>query len=199
MDDALGSTWGYTDGMTVRPAESVVRELMELSSMGGNLLLNVSPMGDGSIPEVQQKALLAVGEWLKVNGEGIYGSRPWVRMGEGPMLPAEAPGDWKGGSTAVEGPKIARAVMPKASEADFRFTVAKDAVWAWGYVRPVGEARIVSMASGRAKVERVTAAGSGEGLKFRQAAEGLFVSVPPGSAGMPYGLKIEGNMPLGAM
>jgi alpha-L-fucosidase len=36
-------------------------------------------MGDGSIPETQQQTLLAIGEWLNSNGEGIYGSRPWVR------------------------------------------------------------------------------------------------------------------------
>ena len=51
-------------------ADSVVRELVEVASLGGNLLLNVSPMGDGSIPEVQQTALLGVGAWLKVHGEG---------------------------------------------------------------------------------------------------------------------------------
>jgi len=43
IDDAIGSTWGYTTGMTVRPAESVVRELFETASTGGNLLLNVCP------------------------------------------------------------------------------------------------------------------------------------------------------------
>ncbi len=61
----------------------MVRELIEIASMGGNLLLNISPMGDGSIPEAQQQVLLAVGEWLKVNGEGIYGIVPWTRMAKG--------------------------------------------------------------------------------------------------------------------
>lgn len=201
VDDSIGSTWGYTDGMTVRPAESVVRELIELSSMGGNLLLNISPMGDGSIPEVQQQALLAVGEWLKVNGEGIYGSRPWVRMGEGPMTPAEAPGDWKGGSTAVEGPRVGRQSVPAPSEEDFRFTVGKGGLYAWGYRRPAAEAKIASLASGKAKVERVTVPGSSAALKFTQTAEALVVTLPAvtgGNARMPYGLKIEGNLPLGS-
>jgi alpha-L-fucosidase len=197
-DDAIGSTWGYTDGMNVRSAESVVHELIEMASMGGNLLLNISPMGDGSIPEVQQKSLLAVGAWLKTNGEGIYGSRPWVKMGEGPMVPSAAPGDWKGGSTAVEGPRIQRAKMPAPSAADFRFTTAKGALFAFGYVRPAGEAKIVSLAEGIAKVERVTVAGSDETLKFQQTAERLMVTVPLGEGSMPYVLKIEGAMPLGA-
>ena len=200
VDDSIGSTWGYTDGMTIRPAESIVRELMELSSLGGNLLLNISPMGDGSIPEVQQQALLAVGEWLKTNGEGLYGSRPWVRAGEGPAMPPEPPGDWKGGSTAVEGPRLGRQTVPAPSEADFRFTVGKGALYAWGYRRPAAEAKIVSLASGKARVERVTLPGSSAPLTFKQTAEALVVTLPaaPGSnPRMPYGFKIEGSMPLG--
>ncbi len=196
VDDSLGSTWGYTEGMTVRGADSIAREMMEIASMGGNLLLNISPMGDGSIPEVQQRALLEFGEWMKANGDGLYGSRPWVRMGEGPMIPVQSPGDWKGGSTAVEGPKMARQKTPAASEADFRFTVNKGALFAFGYKIPVGEATIASLALGKATVARVTLAGVP--LKFRQTGAGLMVSVPGDSKSrMPYGLKIEGNMPLG--
>jgi alpha-L-fucosidase len=200
VDDALGSTWGYTDGMTVRSPDSVIRELIELASMGGNLLLNISPMGDGSIPEVQQKALLAIGEWLRENGEGIYGSRPWVHMGEGPMMPLEAPGDWKGGSTAVEGPRIGRQTVPPPSEADFRFTVAKGILYAFGYKRPATEAKLISLAAGKAKVERVTLLGSDTPLKFEQTSSSLTVTLPVANTTprMPYGLRIDGMMPLGS-
>jgi alpha-L-fucosidase len=200
VDDALGSTWGYTDGMTVRSPDSVIRELIELASMGGNLLLNISPMSDGSIPEVQQKALLAIGEWLRENGEGIYGSRPWVHMGEGPMMPLEAPGDWKGGSTAVEGPRIGRQTVPPQSEADFRFTVAKGSLYAFGYKRPATEAKLISLAAGRAKVERVTLLGSDTPLKFEQTSSSLTVTLPVANttSRMPYGLRIDGMMPLGS-
>ena len=201
VDDAIGNTWGYTESpqrMTVRGAELIAREMIEIASMGGNLLLNISPMGYGSIPEEQQRSLLAFGEWMKANGEGIYGSRPWVRMGEGPMIPAQAPGDWKGGSTAVAGPSLTRQKVPPPSEADFRFTVAKGALYAWGYKRPASEARIVSLASGKARVEKVSWPGGSEGLKFSQTSEGLRVSLPGADAsGMPYGLRIEGMLPLG--
>ena len=201
VDDAIGSTWGYTESpqmMTVRTADSIAREMIEIASMGGNLLLNISPMGNGSIPDVQQKALLTFGEWMMANGVGIYGSRPWVRMGEGPMIPTEAPGDWKGGSTAVAGPSLKRQSVPPPSEADFRFTVANGALFAWGYKRPAAEARIASLASGKARVEKVSLTGSGEGLKFSQTAEFLAVSLPSVEASrMPYGLRIEGMLPLG--
>ncbi len=202
VDDAIGSTWGYTESpqpMNVRGADSIAREMMEIASTGGNLLLNISPMGDGSIPEVQQKALLAFGEWMKRNGEALYGARPWVRMGEGPMVPAEAPGDWKGGSTAVEGPRVAAHRTPPPTEADFRFTVNGDALYAFGYRRPAAEAKIVSLASGRANVAKVSLPGSAEPLKFTQTADALRVTLPSGDAGthMPYVLKIEGTYAAG--
>ena len=92
-DDAIGSTWGYTESprpeMSIRPA-AIITELIEHASTGGNLMLNVSPMGDGSIPENQQTVLRAIGEWLKSNGEAIYDSRPWRIPGEGPGTPHRA-------------------------------------------------------------------------------------------------------------
>lgn len=200
IDDALGSTWGYTNGMTIRSAESVVRELIEAVSLGGNLLLNISPRGDGSIPEEQQKALLEVGGWLRHNGEGIYGARPWVLFGEGPMIPKEAPGDWKGGSTDQPGPRVARQAMPAPSEADFRFTLGKEALYAFGYRHPVSRARIVSLARGKAMVESVTLSGSQDKLQFLQSDDALEVTLPPEVSltmpGLPYCLAVRGNMPL---
>ncbi len=200
VDDALGNTWGYTDGMAVRSPESVVRELIEIASMGGNLLLNVSPMGDGSIPEVQQSALLAIGQWLKQNGDAIYGARPWIQMGEGPMMPPQSPGNWKGGSTDIAGPSLGRQTIPPPSEADFRFTVAKGALYAIGYLWPRQEARLTSLSIGRARVERVILLGSSAPLKFKQTADALVVSLPSveGRPPMPYALSIEGSMPLGS-
>lgn len=168
-DDSLGSTWGYTEGMTYRSPESIIRELIELASQGGNLLLNISPMGDGSIPEAQQKTLLAVGEWLQTNGEGIYGSRPWVRMGEGPGIPTEAPGDWKGGSTASPGPRLQRPRPVPLTEANFRFTTAKSMLFAFGYKYPqTSEATLRLLAASRAKITRVDLLGGNHPtLRFR--------------------------------
>jgi alpha-L-fucosidase len=196
-DDAIGSTWGYTEGMTIRPAESIVRELIEMSSMGGNLLLNISPQGDGSIPEQQQQVLRSVGEWLRTNGKGIYGSRPWQVMGEGPSIPVEAPGDWRGGSTAQPGPRIQAKRPAPLTDQDFRFTSNAGRLYAFGFVLPASKAKIKSLRLGNAKVERVHLLGQSTPLRFEQTKEALEVDVPAQSdSKFPYTLEIEGSTPL---
>jgi len=119
-----------------------------------------------------------------------------LRLGAGPTVPVESRGDWMGGSTAVEGPKIAREKVQAPGEGDFRFTEAKGVLWVWGYKRPAsGEARIVSLGAGKARVERVFCEGAA--VKFRQTGEGLMVMIPVSDSKMMYGLKVEGTMPLG--
>jgi alpha-L-fucosidase len=196
-DDTIGSTWGYTEGMTVRTADSVIRELIELSSMGGNLLLNVSPQADGSIPERQQQTLRSVGEWLRANGEGIYGSRPWQVMGEGPSMPGEAPGNWKGASSAQPGPEIPARRSAPLTDQDFRFTTNAGRLYVFGFVQPASSAKIKSLKLGKAKVERVHLLGHSTPLPFKQSDAFLEVNVPALTLSeLPYALEIEGNMPL---
>lgn len=64
-------------------------DLVDIVSKNGCLLLNVGPRADGTIPQGAQDVLLAVGRWLRVNGEAIYGTRPWRISGEGPTGTAE--------------------------------------------------------------------------------------------------------------
>lgn len=61
------------------PAGDLIEMLVDLVSAGGNFLLNIGPAADGTIPVIMQERLLQIGEWLKVNGEGIYGSRKYVK------------------------------------------------------------------------------------------------------------------------
>ena len=83
VDDPIGHKFGYVEGLQLQTAANVIRSLVENISKGGNLCLNISPKADGSIPQDQQEVLRAVGAWLKVNGEGVYGSRVWNTFGEG--------------------------------------------------------------------------------------------------------------------
>jgi alpha-L-fucosidase len=59
----------------------VIHQLLDIVSKNGNLLLNISPRSDGTIPEEVQQVLREVGSWLAVNGDAIYGTRPWTVYG----------------------------------------------------------------------------------------------------------------------
>jgi alpha-L-fucosidase len=199
-DTPIGNSWGYIEGLRVASGLSLIHQIIAVASCGGNLLLNISPKGDGSIPEDQQQSLLTLGRWLATNGEAIYGSRAWIIPGEGPNAPAVPPGDWKGSSTAIEMPHVEPPPTVPHSEADFRFTANSGNLYAIGFKYPSSEASIQSLATQRAKVERVTLLGaSSTPLQFRQTAQALVVTMPPSSSSSnePYVLRIEGTMPLG--
>jgi alpha-L-fucosidase len=73
----LNHTWGYrTDDHDWKSPGEVTFKLVDIVSKGGNYLLNVGPMADGVIPQPSQDVLRAVGRWLKLNGEAVYGAGP---------------------------------------------------------------------------------------------------------------------------
>ncbi len=92
MDDIYPEKWetcrgmGYSFGynhvegpeQTIKEAE-LIHLLIDVTAKNGNLLLNVGPKADGSIPEIQEQRLRALGSWLDTNGEAIFGTRPWDR------------------------------------------------------------------------------------------------------------------------
>jgi alpha-L-fucosidase len=84
----IGNSYGYNkmekEGDYLTSSE-LIKMLVDIVSKNGNLLLNVGPMPDGRIPEIQIKVLLGIGKWLEINGEGIYGTCPWERA-EGKTL-----------------------------------------------------------------------------------------------------------------
>lgn len=73
----INHTWGYrADDLDWKSPGTIVFKLVDVVSKGGNYLLNVGPMADGTIPQASQDTLRAAGRWLKVNGEAVYGANP---------------------------------------------------------------------------------------------------------------------------
>ncbi|TNJ46055.1 alpha-L-fucosidase [Tamlana fucoidanivorans] len=86
-DDALARyTWIWVPDIELKPERELIHELIDIVSKNGVLLLNACPKADGTIPDDQKKILYAIGDFLKINGQGIYKTRPWKIHGEGPNL-----------------------------------------------------------------------------------------------------------------
>ncbi len=84
-DDTISTgSWCYTSTLKVKPAVQVIHDFIDAVSKNGQLLLNISPKSDGTIPRDQRECLLGIGKWLATNGEAIYATRPWLECGEGP-------------------------------------------------------------------------------------------------------------------
>jgi alpha-L-fucosidase len=111
-----GHGWGYlTDNVYKKPV-TLVCDLVDIVSKNGAFLLNIGPRADGTIPEGCREILLAIGEWLQENGEGIYNTVCWQWYGEGP--------------TQVKGGAYSETVQTFTSD-DFRFTYRNGTLYAF--------------------------------------------------------------------
>jgi alpha-L-fucosidase len=175
-------SWGYIKNDTFKSPEFVVRQLIDIVSKNGNLLLNIGPRSDGTIPDEVQQVLLAVGSWLKTNGEAIYGTRPWKIYGEGPTRVAS--GSFHDTDTAAY------------TAEDFRFTAKGDTLYALELGWPASREAVVhsfasSSLAGR-KVASVSLLGFEGGLKFDEQPDGLHIQLPAAAPGnYAYGFRVQ--------
>jgi alpha-L-fucosidase len=197
-DDAISnSSWCYTEGIGYYSKKQILHGFLDRISKNGNLLLNISPKADGTIPQEQKDVLLAMGSWLKKYGEAVYATRAWEKYGEGPTKMGAAHGVFQ---APAEG-----------TAKDVRFTRSKDNTTLYaimlGWDKEQKEFLLTSLTNDRIDLKNLRsvellngAAGKYLPLKFKQDKEGLHVSLPDRSfEEMAYVLKLSFNGKIPAL
>lgn len=173
--------WYYAPGFTYN-AVNIVRSLLEYISRGGNYACAVPIDPEGGLDPECVTMLADMGEWMKVNSEGVYGSRAWDIWGEGNVVMP----DGNLGPNQVATPYTA---------ADIRFTAKDNAVYAWLMAWPEnGKAVVQSLALGAGNITGVRLLGIDQELTWAQTEEWLIVTLPAHKpCHFAYGLCITGN------
>ncbi|MEV4380250.1 alpha-L-fucosidase [Streptosporangium sp. NPDC049644] len=176
-DDSISSSsWSYTNGIGYYSLNAMLHSLIDRVSKNGNMLLNIAPMADGTIPSGQRTILLGIGDYLRRFGESIYSTRAWVSFGEGPT-------QMGGGSFVTPRPGTNR---------DIRFTRHKNNTVLYATVLgwPGATLDITTLGSNRINLSGLTSvqllnstAGSYINLPDRsQDGSGLHISMPSSTA-----------------
>lgn len=179
------NSWCYTETLDYKTSHQIITNLIDVVSKNGNMLLNIGPKGDGSIPEGDQKILKEIGDWLKVNGEAIYGTKPWRKASEGPTKEEEgqfSEGNEKG-----------------YTYEDFRFTVKGDSLYVAALNYPK-EGKIIIQSLKNSKnqnipefhgiIKEVCVLGYDEKPLWEKTEEGLKITTSHVSSNLPIIFKV---------
>ena len=169
--------WHYNTGIYERggykKAADVIKQLVDIVSKNGNLLLSVPLRADGTYDEKEAAVLDGIEAWMNVNKESIFGTRPWVKFGEGPVAEKDI---------KINSPGFNDEQFTGMTAADIRFNQTKNHLYVTPMGWPEGGKLVVkSLAKGnphfRKSITRVELLGYGK-LKAKQTAEGLEVQLP---------------------
>lgn len=179
------NSWCYTHALEYKSSKEIIITLIDVVSKNGNLLLNIGPKGDGTIPEYEVGVLRDIGDWLQHNGEAIYDAAPYRIFGEGETTDHD--GQFTEGKIAYQ-------------HSDFRFTVSGGCVYAT-CLNPLGVNRflIKSFRKGSehdpqgvfSQIINVSMLGSDEEVVFNQDNVGLSIKIMKEDHRYPIVFKIE--------
>ncbi len=183
----MNNTWGYrSDDLDWKSTEELLYWLTAITSKGGNYLLNIGPTGEGLFPEESLKRLKAIGEWMSVNGESVYGSEKWLVNHEGPT------------TISIKGTDSREQLGFNAhfSPQDFWFSKKEHKLYItslkWPENKDVVIKSLIRLTKDEiSKIESVRLLGSDEKVSWKMEEKGLKVTLPsvrPNSHG--YVLKI---------
>jgi alpha-L-fucosidase len=184
-----GSGWGYVSALGFKSVNELVTGLVDRVSKNGFLLLNVGPKPDGTIPEPAKDRLHGIGDWLRINGEAIYGTSPWVIAGEGPT------------SLKKSGPFNEDNALQYTPQ-DIRFTCKDDYLYATVLAWPGERAAITSLVPKKerwpglypSEIGSIEMLGSDEAIKWEFTKEALMLTTPnkkPCNDAFVYKIKLK--------
>lgn len=162
-------SWGYVANDDFKTVDSLVDDLVDIVSKNGCLLLNIGPKADGTIPKKARKVLLGIGQWLDLNGQAIYHTRPWRIYGEGPTkIVAGDMGEAETGRITHTGE-------------DIRFTTNGNILYAISLDWPGERLSVKSLGKDKApdiRIKSVKLLGMGQSLPWARGDEALTVKLP---------------------
>jgi alpha-L-fucosidase len=179
----INDTWGYkSDDTNFKSTETLIRNLCDIASKGGNYLLNVGPTSDGVIPQPEVERLKEIGTWMKVNGEAIYGTSPTIFGAE------------TGAFSATEKDRRGN---PKFIPAwNWRCTTKPGKIYIHIFNWPVGQI-VLPGVKGKIAKAYLLADSRHQALKFQQTAQGVTIQLPdkaPDAIASVLCLKVRGEV-----
>lgn len=178
------NSWCYTSDNEYKTSVEIIRDLVDIVSKNGSLLLNVGPKADGTIPEQDKRILLEIGDWLKVNGEAIYDTTFWRTSGEGP--------------TKIKEGQFTDGVTKAYTSEDIRFTVKGSRLYVTVLVFPEdGVVKIKSLSEKshhfQAIIEDISVLGFDEKPVWERTEEALIITTSKVQSSAPVVFSIKIN------
>ena len=174
-DDSIDwKSWSHISNPRYKSTNRLIDFLVDVVSKNGAVLLNITPRADGTIPEPVKERLLEMGQWLKINGEAIYGTRTFEIYGEGD-------------AEVVEG-HLSEEKNADNTSKDIRFTTKGDILYAIVLDWPKEKELVIrSLKEGNgmytSEIESIQLLGNEGNLQFKKDADGLKITLPKEKVG----------------